>query len=73
MGLIIESDSDSEKHVNTKKREIIIEEISPVIPEKAVKPKKARTKKLAAPTGKKQQTKKNVKGSLIIESSGSKD
>jgi hypothetical protein len=73
MGLIIESDSDSEKIINTEKREIIIEETPPATPEKVVKPKKAQTKKRVIPSGKKQQTKKNVKGSLIIESSGSKD
>jgi hypothetical protein len=71
MGLIIESDSDSEKNVNTKKREIIIEENSPATPEKVVKKKKAQTKR-AKSIGK-TQTKKNVKASIIIESSSSKD
>jgi hypothetical protein len=71
MGLIIETDSDSDKNVNTKKREIIIEENSPVTPEKVVKQKKARTKR-AKSIGK-TQTKKNAKTSIIIESSSSKD
>ena len=69
MGLIIETDSDSEKKVNTKKREIIIEETPPATPEKVEKPKKAQTKRRVNPSGKKQQTKKNVKSALIIESS----
>ena len=68
MGLIIETDSDSEKHVTTKKREIIIEDNSPTTPEKVVKPKKTQTKKQGKVSGK-PKTKKNVKTSLIIESS----
>ena len=72
MGLIIESDSDSEKHVPSKKREIIIEENSLETSKKVVKPKKTLTKKQVKPSGKKQQTKKNVKPALIIESSSSK-
>ena len=68
MGLIIETDSDSEKQVTTKKREIIIEDNSPTTPEKVVKPKKTQTKKQGKVSGK-PKTKKNVKASLIIESS----
>ena len=73
LGLIIDSDSDSDKNVTDKKREIIIEEDSPAIPKKVVKPKKAQTKKQSKVIVKKQQTKKNAKASLIIESSSPKD
>ena len=73
MGLIIDSDSDSDKIKNTKKREIIIEETPPATPEKIEKPKKAQTKRRVNQSGKKQQTKKNAKAALIIESSSSAD
>ena len=63
-----DSDSDSEKKAKSTKPTLIIEDA----PEKVKKPKQAQTKKLAAPARKKQQTKKNVKASLVIDSSSSK-